>query len=184
MDLLLRRMRSYPGLLAAGFLLALVPTSLKAQLVTNPRIAEFLPPSNQNTLGADGKPMVTRYELQFYMPGAAAPFQTGSLGKPAAAADGMIRVTLASVFGAMPSPGIVDRRLQVDGRRHRHVLRGLDAFSQPDGEFITKDQRQSRETEKKQKDGTHQTGPFMNEVPARERRDRHAEPVWIKRIPV
>ena len=89
--------------LAAALLLAITPASLRAQLVTNPVTAEFTASANQDVPGPDGTPLVTRYELQFYLPGAAAPFQTVPLGRPAPAGDGLIRVPLTSVMTAMPT---------------------------------------------------------------------------------
>jgi hypothetical protein len=93
--------------LAAALLLAMLPASALGQSVTDPTSAEFDPSADHNGTMADGAPLVTRYELQFYLAGAGAPFQTGSLGKPAIGGNGRIRVTLASVFAALPSPGIV-----------------------------------------------------------------------------
>ena len=68
-----------PRPFVAGILLTLTPASLQAQLVTNPVKAEFTPAADHDSVASDGTPIVTRYDLQFYLPGAAAPFQTGSL---------------------------------------------------------------------------------------------------------
>lgn len=48
---------------------------------------------------------MTRYDFAFYQPGASAPFQVASLGKPSPSADGQIRVSLSTLL--LPSPGIV-----------------------------------------------------------------------------
>ena len=56
---------------------------------------------------ANGAAAVTRYDLEFYNPGAASPFQVNSLGKPNPAADGLIRVLLSTVLPSLPSTGIV-----------------------------------------------------------------------------
>jgi hypothetical protein len=67
----------------------------------NPTTVEFNPSADHNTSA------VTRYDLEFYTPGAASPFQVNSLGKPNPAGDGFIRVLLSTVLTAFPSPGIV-----------------------------------------------------------------------------
>jgi Putative binding domain, N-terminal len=93
--------------LATGLLLALAPAPALGQSITDPTAAEFDPSADHNATTPDGTALVVRYELQFYMAGAAAPFQTGSLGKPAIGTGGRIRVTLASVFANVPTPGII-----------------------------------------------------------------------------
>jgi Putative binding domain, N-terminal/Viral BACON domain len=98
--------RSFVLVSTAVFLLLPTPAA-QAQLVTNPVVAEFIPSVNQNAIGPDGQPLVASYELRFYMIGAAAPFQSGSIGRPATQSDGKIRVMLASVFFGLPSPGIL-----------------------------------------------------------------------------
>ena len=73
----------------------------------NPTTVEFNPSSDHNVTLANGMAAVTRYDLEFYTPGAASPFQVNSLGKPTPATDGFIRVLLSTVLTAFPSPGIV-----------------------------------------------------------------------------
>ena len=82
------------------------PSDALAQTL-NPTTAEFNPSADHNVTLASGLPAVTRYDLEFYTPGAASPFQVNSLGKPNPQGDGVIRVLLSSVLTAFPSPGIV-----------------------------------------------------------------------------
>ena len=79
-------------------------TSLQAQSVVDPTMAEFVPSTDHNVI-TNGTAVVSRYDLGFFLVGAPQPFQTEALGKPTPAADGLIHVTLSSV--ALPSPGIV-----------------------------------------------------------------------------
>ncbi len=78
--------------------------SLQAQSVVDPTMAEFIPSADHNTV-SNGIAAVSKYDLGFYLVGAAQPFQVASLGKPTPAADGLIHVSLSSL--PLPSPGIV-----------------------------------------------------------------------------
>jgi hypothetical protein len=84
----------------------LLAGELSAQTL-NPTTAEFSPSADHNTTLTGGAAAVSRYDLEFYNAGAASPFQVVSLGKPAPASDGFIRVLLTSVLTALPSPGII-----------------------------------------------------------------------------
>jgi hypothetical protein len=86
--------------LAVTWVVATAARDAVAQTV-NPTTAEFNPSADHNTTA------VTRYDLEFYLPGAASPFQINSLGKPTPDTDGVIRVVLSSVLTAFPAPGIV-----------------------------------------------------------------------------
>src|SRR5262245_2445905 len=72
----------------------------------NPTTVEFNPSADHDVTLSNGMPAVSRYDLEFYIPGAASPFQVNSLGKPTPA-GGVIRLLLSSVLTAFPSPGIV-----------------------------------------------------------------------------
>jgi len=91
-------------LLASAFLLASA-SALHAQIVTDPRVAEFDPSPDHWAVLDTGQPAVTRYELGMYLLGASAPFITVDMGKPAPAQDGKIRYDFtAAVTGfLMPS---------------------------------------------------------------------------------
>jgi len=84
----------------------LIPQGVIAQTVMDPTTAEF-DPSADHSASNSGTVVVSRYDLEFYFEGAAQPFQTLSVGKPDPQQDGKIRVNLASLFGALPSPGVV-----------------------------------------------------------------------------
>ena len=93
---------------AAVLLIAVIlaPASAVAQTV-DPTTAEFDPSADHNAI-ADGAAVVDRYDMEFYLQGAAQPFQVQALGKPAPEADGKIRVNFASLMGAaLPTPGII-----------------------------------------------------------------------------
>ena len=76
-----------------------------AQVVSDPRVAEFDPsPDHWQTLDS-GQPAVVRYELGVYMCGASAPFTMIDMGKPSPEADGKIRFDFSSAVTGWPLPG-------------------------------------------------------------------------------
>ena len=92
------------AVLAIIFVTALAAPS-QAQVVSDPRIAEFDPsPDHWQTLDS-GQPAVVRYELGVYMCGASAPFTTIDMGKPSPEGDGKIRFDFSSSVTAWPLPG-------------------------------------------------------------------------------
>ena len=88
-------------------LLLFAPTLVSAQATVDRTTAEFDASADHNATLADGTPVVDRYDLEFYLVGAASPFQVASMGKPASDADGKIRVSLSGVLSSYPSPGMV-----------------------------------------------------------------------------
>lgn len=88
-------------------LFALSPVLVRAQAVIDPTRAEFTPSSDHTATLSDGTSIVDHYELEFYLIGAAQPFQAATLGKPAPDSDGTIRVSFASVLSSYPAPGIM-----------------------------------------------------------------------------
>lgn len=94
-------------------LLTLMPAQLLAQAVTDPTQAEFIPSADHQATTTDGTPIVSGYDLEFYMLGAAAPFQTQALGKPAPESDGLIHVPLTST--AMPTGVVFEARVRAVG---------------------------------------------------------------------
>ena len=70
----------------------------------NPTRAEFTPSPDHNTV-VSGTALVSSYSLDFFLPGASAPFRTASLGKPAPDPDGIIRVDLTQIFIGWPIAG-------------------------------------------------------------------------------
>jgi len=92
------------GFLAAGAFL-LFAHMASAQSTTDPTKVQFTPSSAHNDTLPDGSPVVSYYELELYMSGATAPFQTANLGKPTPDATNTITVDLSSVFMGWPVPG-------------------------------------------------------------------------------
>ena len=75
--------------------------------VVDPRFAEFTASADHFATTPEGLPQVTRYDLEFYLVGAAQPFQVAALGKPAPDPTGLISVDLATALVAYPPPGAV-----------------------------------------------------------------------------
>lgn len=88
--------------LLIAFLGVLLATHAAAQAVVNPRVVEFDPSPDHDALTPDNQPMVARYDLQFYLVGAAQPFQTANLGKPTPGATGTISVDFSTLLGSWP----------------------------------------------------------------------------------
>ncbi|MCM3879033.1 MAG: hypothetical protein ND807_02895 [Vicinamibacterales bacterium] len=82
----------------------LLPRGTSAQATVNPTQALFEPSPDHNATDTSGTPLVQSYDLQFFLVGATAPFQTVSLGKPAPVA-GTITVNLTSILVGWPVPG-------------------------------------------------------------------------------
>ena len=87
-----------------ALLIIMLPVIVEAQTL-NPRTAEFSPSADHSTSAADGTPLVQSYQIEFYLTGASAPFQTASLGKPTPQSDGKIHVDLSTIFLGWPVPG-------------------------------------------------------------------------------
>jgi hypothetical protein len=89
--------------LLAVVLLCVSAVAVPAQAqVVNPRTVEFDPSADHSAVGSDSQPLVQRYDLQMFLVGAAQPFTTASLGKPAAQADGKIRVDFSTLVTPFP----------------------------------------------------------------------------------
>ena len=95
---------SLAALLGITLTLAFAP-AVSAQVVSDPRIAEFDPSPDHWDVLASGQPAVVRYELGMYMVGASAPFTTVDLGKPSPDPDGKIRHDFSSAVTGWPLPG-------------------------------------------------------------------------------
>ena len=96
-----------PGLLLLFALLALIalPSHASSQTVVNPRIVEFTPSADHDTVLPDGRPAVERYLLKVFQVGASQPFHTVDMGKPDADADGTVRFDFWDTVAAWPLPG-------------------------------------------------------------------------------
>jgi len=95
---------SFTALLVTTFNLAFAVT-VQAQVLSDPRMAEFDPSPDHWAMLDSGQPTVLRYELGVYMVGASAPFTTVDLGKPSPDADGKIRYDFSSDVAGWPLPG-------------------------------------------------------------------------------
>jgi hypothetical protein len=79
---------------------------LVGQSVVDPRVAEFDPSPDHDAVTSSGQAIVQSYLLELYRVGESVPFRSVSLGKPAPATDGKIRVDLVSVLGTLPAGGV------------------------------------------------------------------------------
>jgi hypothetical protein len=77
----------------------------QAQVLSDPRIAEFDPSPDHWTVLDGGQPAVVWYELGVYALGASAPFATVDMGKPSPDADGKIRYDFSTQVAAWTLPG-------------------------------------------------------------------------------
>ena len=101
----IRRTRSSRAVLLGIALMLVVAATANAQVVSDPRVAEFDPsPDHWQTLD-NGEQAVVRYELGVYMVGASEPFTTVDMGKPDPEADGKIRYDFSSGVSGWPLPG-------------------------------------------------------------------------------
>ena len=102
-----RRRSAWLGLavlLGTTFLLASAAT-LHAQVLSDPRIAEFDPSPDHWAVLGSGQPAVLRYELDMFVVGSSSPFGTLDMGKPSPEADGKIRYDFAAQIAAWSLPG-------------------------------------------------------------------------------
>ena len=92
------------ALLGLIFIL-LFAASLRAQVLSDPRIAEFDPSPDHSAVLADGQPAVLRYDLGMFVVGSSVPFATVSMGKPDPEADGKIRYDFTAAVAGVSFPG-------------------------------------------------------------------------------
>jgi hypothetical protein len=92
--------------LVAGSLV-IATTPVFAQTVVNPIIVTFAASSDQDATTSSGAPLLTSYELEFYMSGATQPFQTVGLGKPTPDGSNAITVNFATLLSPVPPLGVV-----------------------------------------------------------------------------
>jgi hypothetical protein len=83
--------------------LLLFSAAVSAQ-ITDPRIVEFQPSADHDRM-EDGRPIIDRYALEFYLVGVGIVLQSVDLGKPAPEADGFIRVDFGGRLGVWPAAG-------------------------------------------------------------------------------
>ena len=95
------------NVLTTAFALALMhAVPLHAQSIFDAQRVEFTPSANNNTLGADGTPLVSNYTLTIYVAGGSTPFATADLGKPAPDSDGMMRVDFSTLVSTPLQLGV------------------------------------------------------------------------------
>jgi hypothetical protein len=102
-----RRRSAWLGLavlLGTTFLLASAAT-LHAQVLSDPRTAEFDPSPDHWALLGSGQPAVLKYELDVYLVGASTPLGTVDMGKPSPDADGKIRYDFSAQIASLVLPG-------------------------------------------------------------------------------
>src|SRR5512141_1624776 len=97
--------RSSLAAVIPAVLLGLLPASAAAQTTLDPTKTQFTASSAQNATLADGTPVVQYYQLDLYLLGASAPFQSVNLGKPTPDATNTITVDLKTIFTGWPLPG-------------------------------------------------------------------------------
>ena len=79
---------------------------VSAQTVTDPRYVEFTASADHFALTSGSQPMVSGYQMGWYLSGATAPVSVTDLGKPDPDGTGTIRLDLFSILSATPTPGI------------------------------------------------------------------------------
>jgi hypothetical protein len=78
---------------------------VQAQVLSDPRIAEFDPSPDHWAVLGSGQPAVLRYDLDIYVVGSSTSFATLSMGKPDPEADGKIRYDFTSSLASVSFPG-------------------------------------------------------------------------------
>ena len=86
--------------------LSLAP-GVSAQSIIDARRVEFTPSADHSAVETSGAAIVDRYSLEVYVAGGAVAVQTVNLGKPAADADGMIRVDFVALLASPLTPGVL-----------------------------------------------------------------------------
>ena len=82
----------------------------------NPRVVEFTPSADHSATNIDGTPVVSHYDFEIYMQGAAEPIYTQPLGKPAPALDGKVRVDFSTMVASWGLPvGVLESRVAAEG---------------------------------------------------------------------
>ena len=95
-------MKGRPGVVAVAGLLVVIgfvtsARPLGAQTIQNPSTVEF-DPSPDHNVTTNGTPLVDRYEMDIFVSGTGQPVRTLSMGKPAPAGDGRIRINFAALL--------------------------------------------------------------------------------------
>jgi hypothetical protein len=100
-------MRAMRGFWFCVLSLFLAAGSVEGQTI-NPTTVQFTASTAHDAAAPDGTPLLTSYELDFFLVGAQQPFQTLSLGKPTPDSSSTITVNFATLLGsALPLTGTV-----------------------------------------------------------------------------
>ena len=92
------------------FAVAAVSTSAFAQSALNPSWVEFTPSPDDALTSADGRAIVSEYQLAIYVVGQSSAVRTISLGKPAVDPDNKVRVDFRSLMAPFASVGVTTKR--------------------------------------------------------------------------
>jgi hypothetical protein len=82
-----------------------IAAPLQAQVLSDPRVAEFDPSPDHWKMLDSGQAAVLRYDLDMFVVGAPTPFATVNMGKPSPDADGKIRYDFTSAVAGLSLPG-------------------------------------------------------------------------------
>jgi hypothetical protein len=105
-----------------------------AQNVQNPKTVEFDPSADHDAVTSGGESLVERYDLLVFLQGASAPISTASLGKPAADADGKIRVDFSTLLVGWPlANGTYEARVAAVGPTGSGQSEASNAFDFTEG---------------------------------------------------
>jgi hypothetical protein len=107
--------RGLATLLVAGAAALATPPLALGQSVSNPRIVEFFPSPDHNRVLAGGQAAVASYAFEVYGVGSGTPFQTIQMGKPAIAADGLLRYDFSGTTGWAVNGTVYESRIAVTG---------------------------------------------------------------------
>lgn len=83
----------------AALALLIGPTTVFAQTVYDPTIAEFRPSPEHSATSSDGTPVLSHYLLEIFPVGSSQAAFSISLGKPSPESDGLIRVSFVPLLG-------------------------------------------------------------------------------------
>ena len=98
------------------FAVAAVSTSAFAQSALNPSWVEFTPSPDDALTSADGRAIVSEYQLAIYVVGQSSAVRTISLGKPAVDPDNKVRVDFRSLMAPFASVGVTyEARVMANG---------------------------------------------------------------------
>ncbi len=118
------------GFIVVAGVLAITPAFGQTTAIVNPKVVEFDPSADHSAVSASGESMVTRYDIQVFLQGAAQPFAIASLGKPAPETDGKVRVDFSTALPAWPlADGTYEARVVAVGPAGAGLSAPSNAFA-------------------------------------------------------